>query len=248
MAASRSSLALASLVLTAGAILLQLLVILAGTRDANPLNQIYFLRADTGGIQGAPPMSQWTLWNYCDASQNGLNTNCDGIHPAYPFDPPRNFNTNISSPFEGTHKYYYLTRFMFAFVFIAVFFAVMSLFTGLLALCSRLGGAISGFLASIALFFQALAAALMTAAYVMGKNSFKSIGRDSSVGIKAFAFEWAAVACLFIATILFCLVLATGRKDTTYKQKRSGGGFFGRKKSTRSRGSFIDSEKRTSFS
>jgi len=51
---------------------------------------------------------------------------------------------------------------MFAFYLVALFFAVVALFTGLLALFSRLGGYISGFNTALALFFQTLAAALMT--------------------------------------------------------------------------------------
>ena len=61
-----------------------------------------------------------------------------------------------------THKYYYLTRFLFAFHLIALFFAVCALFLGLLALCSRIGSFLSSFTCSIALFFQTLAASLMT--------------------------------------------------------------------------------------
>jgi hypothetical protein len=51
---------------------------------------------------------------------------------------------------------------MFAFYIIALFFSVIALFTGLLALCSRLGGYLSGLTTGVALFFQTLAAALMT--------------------------------------------------------------------------------------
>lgn len=61
-----------------------------------------------------------------------------------------------------THKYYYLTRFMFAFVLISLFFAVCALFLGLLALFSRIGSYLSSALCSFALFFQTLTAALMT--------------------------------------------------------------------------------------
>lgn len=51
---------------------------------------------------------------------------------------------------------------MFAFYLMAIIFAAIALFTGLLAMCSRLGGYISGFNTSLALFFQTIAAALMT--------------------------------------------------------------------------------------
>ena len=63
---------------------------------------------------------------------------------------------------RSTKKYYYLTRFMFAFVLIGLFFAVCSLFLGLLALCSRIGSFLSSALCSVALFFQTLTTSLMT--------------------------------------------------------------------------------------
>ena len=51
---------------------------------------------------------------------------------------------------------------MFAFYLVALFFSVISFFTGLLALCSRLGGYISGLTVGVALFFQIVTASLMT--------------------------------------------------------------------------------------
>jgi hypothetical protein len=51
---------------------------------------------------------------------------------------------------------------MFAFYLIALFFAAVALISGLLAVCSRLGGYLSSLMTFITLFFQTLAAALMT--------------------------------------------------------------------------------------
>lgn len=51
---------------------------------------------------------------------------------------------------------------MFPFILIGLFFAALSLFTGLLALCTRFGGYISGFLSWLALTFQTMTVALMT--------------------------------------------------------------------------------------
>jgi SUR7/PalI family len=86
--------------------------------------------------------------------------------PALPFSPPHrdNFGTTTGVPqdFIGSHKFFYLSRFMFAFYIIAVFFAVCALFTGLLALCSRLGAYMSGLNTAVAALFQTIAAALMT--------------------------------------------------------------------------------------
>ena len=129
---------------------------------------------------------------------------------------------------------------MFAFILIALVFAALSLFLGLGATCWRLGGALSGLIASFALFWQAAASALMTAAYVKGRDNFRSNDQAASLGQKAFGFMWAATACLFIATVLFFAILGTGKRDSTHS---SGGGLFGRKKSTRNRGSFGDHDR-----
>jgi len=243
---ARPGLAFASLFFTAGAILLLFFVILAGVKNSNPLNQIYFLQAHTANIPGAPPESRWTLWHVCGVNSHGRNTNCGKVHPAYPFDPKKNFHTRTNVPHALLGDGYYLmSRFMFAFFLITLFFAVCSLFTGLLAIFSRLGGALSGLLGAIALFFETITASLMTACFVLGRDKFRKNGQSAKLGVKAFAFTWTVFACLFLSTVLFCLTAAVGRKDTTYTKRTTattGRTFFRRKRSTRSRGSFIDNE------
>jgi hypothetical protein len=85
----------------AGAILLIFLTLLGGARNSTPLNEIYFLQADTGNIPGAPPVSRWTFWNVCGVTNDGKN-DCGTSHPAYPFDPPshRTFDTTENVPQE----------------------------------------------------------------------------------------------------------------------------------------------------
>ncbi|KAI4221534.1 MAG: hypothetical protein L6R40_008626, partial [Gallowayella cf. fulva] len=235
------ALAFVSLILIAGAILLILLTLLGGAIDKNPTNKFYFLEADTSGIGNAAPLSRWTFWSSCSVV-DGHNT-CPGVHPAYPFDPKRNFGTDT---IFGGAKYYLESRFMFAFVLIGLFFAVCALFLGLIAIVSRIGSFLSSATCSVALFFQTLTAALMTAAYVEGRNAFRSAGHTATLGRYNFGFMWAAVACLFLATLMFCVGGVTGKKDKTYTTRTGGRSFFGRKKSTRStrdRGSFIDPER-----
>jgi hypothetical protein len=162
---------LASLILIAGGVLLMLFILLAGAIDGNPVNRWYLLEADTSGIPNAPDgNARWSYWNVCPV--DGDRTACgdadyEKVHPAFPLDPAshRTFDTTVNVPqnFVDNHGYYfYLTRFMFAFMLIALFFAVMALFTGLLALCTRIGAYISSLLAFIALFFQLIQASLMT--------------------------------------------------------------------------------------
>ena len=61
-----------------------------------------------------------------------------------------------------TNHYFLASRFMFPFIIIGLFFAVLSLFTGLLAMCTRIGSYLSGFLAWLALTFQVITTCLMT--------------------------------------------------------------------------------------
>jgi len=138
---------------------------LTGGVNGSPLDKFYFLEASTNGIPNARNPSRWTFFAICGADpSSGHNANCGAPVPALPFDPPRNFGTqqNLPEQFIGTHQYYYLSRFMFAFYLIALFFAAVALLSGLLALCSRLGGYLSSLMTFIALFFQSLAASLMT--------------------------------------------------------------------------------------
>ncbi len=93
-----------SLFFTAGAILLIFLVLLAGTADHIPLNEIFFLQADTSKIPGAPSLARWTFWNICNVDANALNV-CPSARPAFPLDPPSgsNFGTTkgVADAFIG---------------------------------------------------------------------------------------------------------------------------------------------------
>ena len=71
-----------------------------------------------------------------------------------------------------------------------------------------------------------------SAAYVQGRNIFNSNNMIATLGRMAFGFVWGAMACLLLATVFFCVGGAMSKRDSS-----SG---FGRKKSTRSRGSFLD--------
>ncbi|KAK3674345.1 Eisosomes component [Recurvomyces mirabilis] len=243
MAIARPVLGLLALLLLAGGIVMDLLVALSGGVHSTPINQIFFLQADTTGINSASPNFQnparWTFNSICGV-QNGLNANCGPVHAAQSFSPARNFGTTNGLPaaLSGGIKFYYLSRFAWAFYVVSLFFAVIAFFLGFIALCTRLGAYLTGAMTMLALFFQTLTAALMTAWTVMGRNAFRKNGQTASLGIKAFAFTWATMGAFLIATILFCLGGSLGKKEG--KAKKSS--YFGRKQSTRSRGSFIDSE------
>ena len=155
-----------SLFFVAGAVLLILLTLLGGAVDSGGLNKIHFLQADTSDIPNAGDTTRWTYWSYCDSDSSSAPSSCNGISPAFPLDPPggRTFDTedNIPEQFLNTNKFFLMSRFMFAFVLIALAFAVIALFTSVLGLCTRIGALLAGFMSMVAMFFQALAAILMT--------------------------------------------------------------------------------------
>jgi len=244
MAAGRPLFGLISLILLAGGVLLQFFIVLSGGVHGNPVSQVYFLQSSTNGIPGQRDPSRWTYWAIC-SENNGHNTNCGSPVPALPFDPPRNFGTedNVPEAFVGQKRFFYLSRFAWVFYLMALIVASFALLLGLLALCTRLGAYLSGVMTFVALFFQTVAAALMTAWTVMGRNIFRNAGQDAHLGVKAYAFTWTSVACFFLSSILFCLAGRSRRDETTYATPRTRrAGFFGRKRSTRSRGSFLDNE------
>jgi hypothetical protein len=249
MGGGRPILGLLAMFFTAGAILLIFLTLLGGTSNVVPLNDIYFLQVQTANIPGAPSVSRWTFWNLCGIDAGG-KSQCGSSHPAFPLDPPsdRNFNTttNIPSQFIGTDHFFLMTRFMFPFILIGLFFAVGSLFTGLLTLCTRVGGFLSSSLSWVALIFQIISSSLMTAAYVEGRDAFNSNNHEATIGKKAFGFMWTAVVCLQISSILYCFGGVVGRRDRGYTGRSTRRrGFFRPKRisSSRSRRSFANGNK-----
>ena len=70
--------------------------------------------------------------------------------------------------------------------------------------------------------FAIIAASLMTAVYVKGRDEFNDNGISASLGVKAFAFAWTSAACLLFATIGFCCVACgRGRRSPDYSTSRT---------------------------
>jgi len=204
---ARPLMGLISLVLLAAAIVLEFFIILSGSITSSPEDLVYFLQADTSGIPGAPNPARWTYWAVCGVDGKH-NANCGAVVPALPFSPAnrRNFGTDQGVPdaFLDTRKYFYLSRFAWVFFLLALLFSAFALFTGLLALCTRFGAYLSGLNVAIALFWQTLAAALMTAWTVEARDEWRKNGHDATLGKYGYGFTWATVALLFLAMITFC--------------------------------------------
>lgn len=206
-------------------------VVLSAVDVATPLSATYFLRADTSGITGARPVSQWTYFYVCGDG----NTDCGPAEPALPLghawaaDPPVAPPAALLGSYGGgTTSYYfwYMWRFGWVFYLLGLFFDVLAFFSGFVACFGRLGSAVAALTSAIALFFLSIAVSMMTyvssppsphpdpvdanrplplpsAVFVKMRDAFLADGRDATLGRYAFGFSWGAWAALLLATALF---------------------------------------------
>lgn len=92
---------------------------------------------------------------------------------------------------------------------------------------------------------------MLSAAYVQGRNHFRGDGREANIGKYSFGFMWAAMACLLLSTIMFCVGGATSSSRRSRKTAIDGQShpvrnpgrikFFQRKDKSMNRESYIDS-------
>ncbi|KAI1343442.1 SUR7/PalI family-domain-containing protein [Xylariaceae sp. FL0016] len=228
-----------SLIFLGGSIVMLFFIILSGVSNTTPLNQTYFLRADTSGIDGARSVTQWAYFYVCEPG----NVGCSGARPApalgWAWDSRASGVPDALMGSYGSHTtsefYYYMWRFGWVLYLIALIFTVCAFFTGFVACCGRLGSAIAALASAGALFFLTIAVSLMTAVFVKMRNVFISDGHSASLGKYAFGFSWGAWAALFIATVLYCIG-TRGSKD--HVSSGSSGRRWGRKRSVRSHRSY----------
>jgi len=242
-AGMRGGLGLFSWLLVAGALTMMFFVVLSGVKDHSPLNKVYFLQADTSSIPGARAVSQWTYFYVCGQG----NSDCGKAVPALPFGYAWIGNTkNVPSDLVGkfgkgttSMYYYYMWRFGWVFYLIATVFAALAVISGLLSF-TRIGSGISSLIVFMATGFQTLAAILMTVTFVKARDEFRRASMTSQIGTYAFGFTWGAAVALFIASVLFFFGCCIGRDKGD--RVHNSGGMFRRNRSTRSRGSFVDTE------
>jgi hypothetical protein len=155
-----------ALLFLAGSLVMVWFIILSGLTRTSPLRQTYFLRADTSGIEGARAISQWTYFRVCGVD----NTDCGPARPALPLGDAwasnaRGVPEDLMGGFGGdttSSFYWYMWRFGWVFFLLALFFEVLAFGAGFLALCSRLGSALTGLISLVALVFLTVAVSLMT--------------------------------------------------------------------------------------
>ncbi|BAO38050.1 protein SUR7 [Kluyveromyces marxianus] len=200
--ASKSLVRFISILFLAGSTLLLLFIVMSGSINHAPINKFYWLQADTSNISSAPALSRWTFWGVCGVS-GGKNVNCTDLGPAYPLSPVDNFHTKVGMPHDfvaNRSTYYYLTRFSFVFLLLALVFVGLAM---LFYLMSWVSGAFQGtifVLIGLGTLLNITGSACQTAAVAMAKNKFKDDHFKAKIGVKMMAFAWTTVAldiCLF---------------------------------------------------
>ncbi|RKP30806.1 SUR7-domain-containing protein [Metschnikowia bicuspidata] len=192
-----------NLLLLAGTTLLLIFILLSGASNHIPFNTFYSIKADTSDIPGAYGESAWNFWGICDFTDR---LNCRA-GPAYPISPVDNFRTtnNVPTDFvDNRDTYYYLSRFAFAFLLLALGFTIFALLVNILGLCFALIDKLVMVLVVMALFFTSGFAAFLTAVTVLAKNAFHSAGLSAQLGVKYLAMTWAAFACILLVFFQTC--------------------------------------------
>ncbi|RCK57845.1 Protein SUR7 [Candida viswanathii] len=186
----------------AGAILLLLFTVLAGSSKHFPLDRFYWVEADTTNIPNAPAnRSAWTFWGVCDKEDY---SNCL-LGPAYPILPQDNFGTTVNVPenfLNNENTFFYLSRFAFAFCLIALAFVGLAFIIDILGFCFEIIDKVVIILITIALIFMAGFASMQTGVTVLAKNAFSNADRYAHVGAKSMGIMWAAFVCILICWFL----------------------------------------------
>ena len=186
----RTLLPLLSLLFLAGSALLLFLLLLSSLPHP-PLNRIFLLSAHPS-IPHAPPLAHWTFYSVCPGTVSGKSINCPPSSAAVPILPQENFGTRENVPkdfLDARDKYYYLSKFGYAFLVIGLFWNLLAMGAGGVGGCVRGGRAVGAGLAGLAFWSVLLSACCLTAVVVMARNAFRDEGREANVGVKV-SYSW----------------------------------------------------------
>ncbi|ODV86324.1 hypothetical protein CANARDRAFT_219465 [[Candida] arabinofermentans NRRL YB-2248] len=198
-----------TLLLLAGCTLVLLFIVLSGSVDSFPFNKFYWLQADTSSIDNAKDVSRWTFWGVCnpDSYDSSTNGQCGSLAPDKPLSPLDNFGNSTSLPqsfVSNRDTYYYLSRFSFPLILIALVFSGISLICAVFQSCWLAMKQVLSFFVTLGLITAMAGVACETAVAVLVKNKFKNAGMSAKLGPTMLGLSWAAVACLILTFFLSC--------------------------------------------
>ncbi len=199
-----------SFLLVAGATLCLLFVVFSGSVSNFPFDEFYWLQVDTSTIHDAgSDVTRWTFWGLCHptAYESSKNGNCTSQGPDLPLSPLDNFGNSTSLPQDfvvNRDTYYYLSRFAFPFLLVALIFSGVSFICYIFSPCWKSMRRVTTFFVTFAMIFVLAGSACQTAVSVLAKQKFSDSGRSAKIGPSMMGLCWAAVACLLIVFFLTC--------------------------------------------
>ncbi|GMM30721.1 hypothetical protein DAMA08_034660 [Martiniozyma asiatica (nom. inval.)] len=222
------------LVLFLGAHLTLLLTILTGGTDTSILKKFYWLETDCSPYPGAPVTGycRWTNYGICGTTEatGGDNTDCTASVAAFPFDPARNFDSNVGLPLKfhtESKYYYYVSRIGYGFQLagLGLLFLSFLVFFHLWFFDPQVSISKIAFWVLFigASLFIIPGVSLSTAAYVKGRDVFSDAGHHAKIGVKAYATAWTTVACLFLI-LLFAILMSKQAGTLSFSRFRKGEG------------------------
>lgn len=199
-----------TMLLLAGTTLMLLFIVFSGSINHFPFNRFYWVQADVSAIASAgADIARWTFWGLCypDHFDSGSTNNCPSLGPDVPISPFDNFGNSTAIPIDFINNrdtYYYLSRFAFPFLLIALIFSGVSFIGSLFSPCWMAMKKVVTFFVAIACIFCMAGASLITAVSVMTRNKFHDDGARAKIGSDSLGMVWASTACLMILFLLTC--------------------------------------------
>lgn len=216
-----------ALIILLGSLLTLVLTLITGSTNRSIMGRFYWLETDCSQYPGAPISGRcrWTSYNLCGVS-GGKNSGCTSSSAGYAFSPKDNFSNTQNVPrafITGRNRFFYMSRIGWAFEVIALFFLLCATLVFFVYALGFLKWLFWPFYV-LALLFMAVSAAILTAAYVLGKNDFSNAGNRTTLGSRAISTLWITVGALIFNLFLLTFLAVTGhpKSNRTSKYGRSG--------------------------
>ena len=212
-----------------GNLLLLILIITSGFSEKYPINRFFWLQADTMGIPGAPDTSRWTFWGLC-SYLGGHDIDCgEHVYGAYPISPVDNFHTDVNVPSKfitDRETFFYLSRFSFAFFWIALGVIGISLVIFILSWCFKEVIGVTFPLMLVGMLFNLVATILQTAVNALAKDAFHDAHRSANIGAAMMGMAWGSAVLSIIEFLVITFSLTKRERNPTYYPNTENSGFF----------------------
>lgn len=199
-----------TVLLLAGATLMLLFIVFSGSVDNFPFNKFFWVEADVSSLSvPGGDYARWTFWGICypDELDSASTSNCPHLGPDVPISPYDNFGNSANLPqdfVDNSSTYYYLSRFSFPFLLIALIFSGVSLISSIMAPCWLAMQKVIVFFVGLGCLFCTTGACLITSVAVLTRNHFRDADMASKIGATSLGLVWASTACLMIVFLTSC--------------------------------------------